>query len=453
MKLDAESAGRTSVWVTLKTEKRKGPHAVKKLKCRVNVKEAETAKIPETPETPVVPETPAETEAVAATQADLNAALENKNLTSITIKTDDTVDFVIPAGEYKDVDFIVDAPNSDVHNSGVFKSITIKAIKDSTWIEKAVGNIMRVDCAKPSIVVEKGAKLDRISFVTKDADVKLAVNGSVASIDISVKMSIVISGAAEAKADVTIESGAAGTALTSSMPLAIKTSAEASIILQKNAEGSTVAVTEKSVSITVNNNTAAAVDVTKADGGKQTVSSGFLGTVTAVSSTPSVPNTPSTPNTPNTTSTPNTPSTPSTTPSAPDTPNTPSLPERLPVKASGVHSARFTITSCSALKVIEGQLEFEITLENEDGSSRVIEYETENGTWEKCSLDGIHITRDIAGEAGKFQVIVMYRMADKPDNVQGEVYAFNVGKYLEQATEELEKGGSSYTTETTEVPD
>jgi len=61
-----------------------------------------------------------------ATQKDLESALKATATRSLTLETTAEEAFTIPAGEYKDIDLIVDTPNADIENNGTFKSITNK---------------------------------------------------------------------------------------------------------------------------------------------------------------------------------------------------------------------------------------------------------------------------------------------------------------------------------------
>ena len=62
----------------------------------------------------------------------------------ITIKTDEELEFNIRAGKNLKQTLVVDAPNADVKNYGVFKTIEIKQIKGDTWYERAVGNLLKI---------------------------------------------------------------------------------------------------------------------------------------------------------------------------------------------------------------------------------------------------------------------------------------------------------------------
>lgn len=203
--LKAQKAGNAKIVVTLSRTNKKGNAKIKKLTCKVKVKAVKkptpTKNTPtetpvETPteaptptnapaETPVPsPTTPAKTETskTVSTQSELELALKQPSLTSITLKTDAAEKFTVPEGSYKNVDFTVDAPKADVANSGQFKSITIRAIKQDTYEELTSGNTITVEAAVSRIVVAVKAVVEKIIFSQPKADVKLQVQGKVSEV-------------------------------------------------------------------------------------------------------------------------------------------------------------------------------------------------------------------------------------------------------------------------------
>lgn len=200
--LKAQKAGNAKIVVTISRTNKKGNAKIKKLTCKVKVKAVKkptpTKNTPtetpvETPteaptptnapaETPAPsPTTPAKTETskTVSTQNELELALKQPSLTSITLKTDAAEKFIVPEGSYKNVDFTVDAPKADVANSGQFKSITIRAIKQDTYEELTSGNTITVEAAVSRIVVAVKAVVEKIIFAQPKADAKLQVNGTV----------------------------------------------------------------------------------------------------------------------------------------------------------------------------------------------------------------------------------------------------------------------------------
>lgn len=250
--IKGKAVGRTTVKARLKTTSRK-KHNSKLVKCRVNV---------------IEPNTSQATEAVVSTQAELNAALENKNLAKLTIRTLQAEKFTIPAGNYKNVELTVIAPLSDVTNNGAFQSIQIQAIRPDTWFEHAVGNTLKVLAQTARIVVSESAKVSGIEFAKADADVKLEVNGTVDQISVRAKMSLSVSGTPKAPLNVTMEEAAESSTFVSEAPVNISVYASVDITLKKGAEGSTVAIKSEKADPKITNQTSMSVTVTKADGSK-----------------------------------------------------------------------------------------------------------------------------------------------------------------------------------------
>ncbi len=276
VKLKGKKVGRATVHMYLETSKRK-TNNTKKVACRVNVKAAET---------------PAATEATVGTQAELDAALANSALTKITIKTAEDVDLKL-SGDHKNVDLEVDAAKADIENSGTFKSITIKAIKENTWIEKAIGNLLTILAPKAHVVVEKGFSVKGITINALNADVNLEVNGKVESVKIAQKAKVTIGGTPEANIPVVVESSAADTELTSSAPIDLEAKAAAAVTLRAGAEASTVKISATTGTVKVANNTTKAIQVTNTITNRvESVNVSATLDFTPNGSTPSGPSTP-----------------------------------------------------------------------------------------------------------------------------------------------------------------
>ena len=85
---------------------------------------------------------------IVATQKELEAVLKTKNLSKLTIKTDDEAAFTIPEGTYNKVALVVDAPKADVTNNAKFKSVAIKAIKPEYLQRERKGKYHHCKCSK-----------------------------------------------------------------------------------------------------------------------------------------------------------------------------------------------------------------------------------------------------------------------------------------------------------------
>lgn len=232
------------------------------LTCKVTVKNAAVSK-------------------TVSTQKALAAALKDKNVKNLTIKTDKEVAFNIPSGNYGKVKLTVDAPNADVVNAGTFKSINIKAIKPNTWKEKAKGNTITVTADDARIVVEAGASLSKVTVSqeggkikieaagTIDAiqidaavDVSLAVDGTVGEVAVSAPAKVAVEGKTTAAIPIKVEETAKGADVTSSTPVEVKAATEISLNLSKGAEGSKVETTGENAQVAVKNDTTDVIKVT-----------------------------------------------------------------------------------------------------------------------------------------------------------------------------------------------
>ena len=143
----------------------------KQLSCKVRVKAA-AAKAPDT-------EQAQKEDVTVSSQKQLEAALKNTAAKTLRFQTEAEGAFTIPKADYSGIDLIVDAPNADMENNGTFKSISVQAIKDSTWLENAAGNFLNIFAKTARIVVSKGASVRGIAFAQTGAKVALEVNGTV----------------------------------------------------------------------------------------------------------------------------------------------------------------------------------------------------------------------------------------------------------------------------------
>lgn len=126
--------------------------------------------------------------------------------------------------------------------------------------------------------------------MTAGADVKLEVNGSVAHLDMKAALSLEISGSVKEKIPVSIDKEAKGAVLAVSVPVSVSAAADANVAFRKGAENSTLRVTEKTTKVLVD--TQVKIEVTKADGTKQTINASLKVTVTQSAQTPSYPSYP-----------------------------------------------------------------------------------------------------------------------------------------------------------------
>lgn len=129
------------------------------------------------------------TEKTVTKFADLESAIKTVSVAGgkVTINSDESGAFVIDAGDYSNVDLIVNAPNADVENSATFNTITIKAIKASTWTEKGTGNDFTISATTSTrIVAAAGSSISSIVYENSGAGVTNTLEALGAIADISI---------------------------------------------------------------------------------------------------------------------------------------------------------------------------------------------------------------------------------------------------------------------------
>lgn len=273
--IKGKSEGRATIRVHLRTTERKRNNT-KTLRCRVKVVPAQQVVTP-----------PTQTEATVTTPEELTAALNNANLTKITIKPAGAVNFTIPQGTYSNVDLVVDAPQSDIDNSATFKSIQIDNIKPETWTERGKNNTFNVRSANASFKIAKDAVVSRIAFSAAGKGKIVLDGGTLNGVTLSAKLSLDISGTKAEGApaiDITVESGATDSDVKTDVPANVTTSAKITVVFEKNATGSRLILRVAGISVAITNRTSKAIEVTRNDGSKTTAPVG-TSTVTAVNTT------------------------------------------------------------------------------------------------------------------------------------------------------------------------
>ncbi len=183
----------------------------------------------------------------------------------ITIKTDAAENFVIPNGDYSNQKLIVDAPNSDVHNNGIFASIEIKNIKANTWYEGAQGNKIEVTATKVRIIVNAGASAG-IEIKRVGSTIVLVNDGVVTELSVEAAANIEILGAS--KEPVPVVTKVEGINITSNVPLALDCKEKVTLTLNKGAEGTTVSVESQDKVPTISGTVAVTISVGPKDGSK-----------------------------------------------------------------------------------------------------------------------------------------------------------------------------------------
>ena len=192
--------------------------------------------------------------AAASTQEQLDKLLAAYNIDLITLCTENALKFVIPKGNYIGKTLIVNTPNADVENHGVFKKITISAIKDNTWIEYADGNIVYLSDEVASFVIDKDVRVKQIVIDREDSRLNIEINGTVDQIIVLQPAEVNFSGSG-GQVPVIVETTAGGSAITSSMPLNLGLKAKTDITLNQGAEDTILDKSERNIVVKIENDT------------------------------------------------------------------------------------------------------------------------------------------------------------------------------------------------------
>ncbi len=100
----------------------------------------------------------------AANQEQLDKLLADTKISQIIINSEVEQEITIPAGAYTDKLLILDAPNTDIINNGVFKLITIKTAYKTTWKEYAVGNSFEIYNSEINLQVAEKSQVKNVTF-------------------------------------------------------------------------------------------------------------------------------------------------------------------------------------------------------------------------------------------------------------------------------------------------
>ena len=208
--------------------------------------------------------------ASVSTQKQLDKALADKKIKTITIKSKAKKKFVIKKGSYTAKTLKMNGARIVVKNSGSFKNILISDV--ASFEENAKGNQIKVLDKKISVVIGKQAVVNQLDFAKTGARDTLKVNGKVKAVKLSKKTDLNISGTSKSKIPVNITAN--GSKLTSSVGVAVDAAADVQLKLEKGAEASNIQLTKKDAKVDVKNNTAADLKVKKFDNTTEIVDKG-----------------------------------------------------------------------------------------------------------------------------------------------------------------------------------
>ncbi len=131
--------------------------------------------------------------------------------------------------------------------------------------------------ANANINVSKDAAVGRLEIGAGVGSIDLKVDGTIETVDVNSKATVNISGGTDRT--LKVNNHAAGAAIKSEVKLEVRLNADASLFLQKGAEGSAIKLEQEGVKATVDNKTTTAVTVTDAIGNTTSVDAGKATTV------------------------------------------------------------------------------------------------------------------------------------------------------------------------------
>lgn len=244
-------------------------------------------------------------ETVVTNQDELNEALADASTTAILFQTDDEQNIVIPSGDYDGIAMTMDAPYTDVTNYGTFARITIRQVSSDTWTESVSGNSLVVDAASAHVIVPDGITVNSIENIQTNSTLAAEVQGSVELLVLAADNSITsvkvdgelqqvglynltnltLTGSRTEATSIQAEQGAAGSTVSTAIPVQLTSLADIHVTFEPGAENSTFGVSSAGSTMVLQNNTTKDITVSKPDGTTETVAAGKAYTYTGVGST------------------------------------------------------------------------------------------------------------------------------------------------------------------------
>ncbi len=223
---------------------------------------------------------------VARNQSALNKVLKNKKVTNVLIWTDAARTFEIGNKNYKSKTLTVNAPHSEITNSGRFAQINVEQIKPATFHEKAKGNKFHITAINARVIVEKGARILELIYkplikaadvatsgsfnfkleikgtvntvnvapqkeegvtevVTPVVEIETAENSNISEVKVEESTDLKLTGEKETAVKVTVEENAVNTKLTAEVPVKADLSANTTVTLAEDAKNSEITLSKK----------------------------------------------------------------------------------------------------------------------------------------------------------------------------------------------------------------
>lgn len=176
--------------------------------------------------------------AVVSTNKEIAHALTKKNLKRLEIESSTSKMLTVPEGIYSNVEMVVNLPNGELENYGVFQGITIEEIAEDTYFEKAIGNIIKIASKKAHIIVDENAETS-IILSKENKDTSIENNGIIKKLEVNTKGNVEISGLSKEKISVDIK---AEVTISSTLKLDINATSRFNITVRPGAESTEITV-------------------------------------------------------------------------------------------------------------------------------------------------------------------------------------------------------------------
>ena len=174
--------------------------------------------------TPTVASAAAKKTVTVKTQKQLDAALKDKKVTSIVIKTSKNVTLKIKDGDYSKKSLTVASPKATINNYGDFKKISVNDGKSFT--DRGEGNnIVVKDTNSLKLTTGKQSSDTKITISGKGGKISIVNNGSVDAINVKGKSTVTVGG--NAKESPTITNNVTGAKIVAAQ--------DANVVLNKQA--------------------------------------------------------------------------------------------------------------------------------------------------------------------------------------------------------------------------
>ena len=146
--------------------------------------------------TPTVASAATKKTVTVKTQKQLDAALKDKQVTSIVIKTSKNVTLKIEDGDYSKKTLTVTSPKATINNYGDFKKISVNDGKSFT--DRGDGNSIVVkDTNSLKLTAGKQSSDTKITISGKGGKISIVNNGSVDAINVKGKSTVTVGGNAK----------------------------------------------------------------------------------------------------------------------------------------------------------------------------------------------------------------------------------------------------------------